>query len=238
MQLLANATYLRYTITMPFARTLMLVLLTTSFDTAQQLYARGNYPEAAKLAAAQNTNPGFTLSARAFNALGEQNKNQKEEHLEAALGYANQAIQLDANQSDAYVERARATGHLAELHGILGALSDGSAQKIKTDLDKALAINPKQPAALAGLAAWHAEISSRNAGWLFKADSKVVQPLCQQATQLTSNPSVFLSCARAFIQLKQFELAKNYLQTALKQKPQDATERFAILESQQEIDKL
>lgn len=63
---------------------------------------------------------------------------------------------------------ARVRGEIARRTGVLQNLR--VAPQLKEWFDRALALEPDNADALAGLALWHLEISEADAGWLYGAD--------------------------------------------------------------------
>jgi len=148
-----------------FVITLALTVATTlaSFGFAatltdvQALYAKGDVSGTVSAGTALNTSAGYVLAAEA-TSLGADllPKNQREAAYAKAEEYARKAVQLDANNPDAYMEVARAVGRLAQFKGVLQSLN--LAGEVKKNLDTALKLNPKLPAAYIALGLWNAEV--------------------------------------------------------------------------------
>lgn len=74
---------------------------------------------------------------------------------------AEHAIAADPNRADAYVQLALAMGLRGRLEDLEAAEEEHLASKGRIAIDKALALEPKNPLALAALGAWHLEIVRR-----------------------------------------------------------------------------
>jgi hypothetical protein len=207
--------------------------LAAVLEDAHRLYVQGQFQAASEAAAALNSAEGYVLAARALGVLAEiRPRKEQELILTNAEQYAATAIKLDARNPDAYVERARASGRLGVLRGVLRALADGTGTRTRSDLQAALELNPRHASAMVGLAAWHAGVVAGGGGWLYGADARRVEPLCVQAIQL--EPGVInhrLECARSFLRLENRSLALTYLRVAVKLVPTDAAERIALQEA-------
>ena len=148
-----------------FVITLALTVATTlaSFGFAatltdvQALYNKGDVSGTVTAGTTLNTSAGYVLAAEA-TSLGADllPQNQREAAYTKAEEYAKKAVQLDANNPDAYMEVARAVGRLAQFKGVLQSLN--LAGEVKKNLDTALKLNPKLPAAYIALGLWNAEV--------------------------------------------------------------------------------
>lgn len=153
-------------------RTLMLSLVLTSAaltpalaqgaasqQAAQALYNQGNWQEAAAAAAALNTSAGFALAAEATTAgAGLSPDAQKKALFQKAQSYADQAVRLDPQNAEAYFEKARAQGRLAQFSGVFESLS--LAKEVKKNLDQAIKLRPNLAGAYVALGLWNATLDS------------------------------------------------------------------------------
>ncbi len=143
------------------ALTLTVSLASSSFAATladvQALYNKGDVAGTVTAGTALNTSAGYVLAAEA-TSLGADAlpQNQRETAYDKAQEYAKKAVQLDANNADAYMEVARAVGRLAQFKGVLQSLN--LAGEVKKNLDTALKLNPKLPAAYIALGLWNAEV--------------------------------------------------------------------------------
>lgn len=126
---------------------------------AQTLYEQGNWQAAASAAAGLNTSAGFALAAEATTAgAGLSPDGQKKAMFQRAQGYADQAIRLDPQNADAYFEKARAQGRLAQFSGVFESLS--LAKEVKRNLDQAVKLRPNMAGAYVALGLWNATLDS------------------------------------------------------------------------------
>ena len=75
-----------------------------------------------------------------------------------AIEYAQEAVELDAGSSEAYLQLAHTLGRYAQTLGTMTALSEGYAEQIRTAIDKAIDLDPRNYQAYLSLGAWHSEI--------------------------------------------------------------------------------
>lgn len=130
-----------------------------SQQSAQDLLDKGNWQEAANAAAALNTSAGYALAARASSMGGSIATGAAAKSLFGkAQDFANKAISLDANNSDAYFELARAQGRLAQTMDPFSQLD--LAKKIKGNLIKALTLDNKLAGAYVALGLWNATLDT------------------------------------------------------------------------------
>ena len=122
---------------------------------------------------------GFVLAAKAasYFAVYQAKDNEKADWFGRAESAARRAIQIDADNAEAYFELARAQGRLSQYRGILESL--GLASSIKE-----LRPNPRHAGAKAALALWHHSLVSKNVGWLYGANGSQIMPLFNEAIQL------------------------------------------------------
>ncbi len=146
---------------------------TAASETPLALYLAGQYGQAEAAGVAENDARGFSIAARAVLA-DEMTRDQPcLDCLKHAEELSRRVIAADPKLPEGHVYLAAAMGYEARIIGDPAARSKGYAQKIKHELDEALAADPNDPWTLAALGSWHIEIA-RSAGsvlarWLFGA---------------------------------------------------------------------
>jgi tetratricopeptide (TPR) repeat protein len=194
--------------------TLLSFVLATTADGDRALDA-GDYQEAinqfqaAVDLRADNVEALYKL-ARAKVYLAESLTGAEAEALYAqAADHARTAIELAPNDPNTHMELARAVGRLAQFKGILQSLN--LAAEVKSELEKALELDPNFGAALHALALWHL-----NVPWLAGGRSAQVRPLFDQSIAAEPEEIVHYSdYGEALIQLGDKEAAKVQLEKAL-----------------------
>lgn len=138
-----------------------------NLEDAQGLLIAGDYVGAAEIAATLESSPGFALAAQALAIQGYEfaPDDEKQDIFIRAMGYAEQAIALDPNNSEAHLQASHAMGRYAQTIGVLEALNEGYAERIREALDQALALDPAKTDAYISLGAWNAEIV-KSAGFM------------------------------------------------------------------------
>jgi len=127
---------------------------------AKALFRDGGFVDAATAAAALDNGPGYALAAEALAIYGHNRapEDQKQDVFKRCWGYAEKAIERDPGLSEAYLQHAHCMGRYAQTIGVLEALNQGFAERIKRALDKSLLLDPNKVGAYLSLGAWHAEI--------------------------------------------------------------------------------
>ena len=195
------------------------------------LVDQGRYLEAYELAQRLGGPEALVLGAKAASlyALYQAKDPEKRAWYERAERLASQAIAKDPNNPEAYFERARALGRLAQYMGILEALAQGMAPRIKGDLEKALKLKPDHAGAMVALALWHFELVQK--GFLVAAtqgaDRNQVEPLMKRAIQLEPEGIIHrVEYARVLAAWGRKEEARKQLEVALSLRPQTAADRY------------
>ena len=136
---------------------------------AEEAYAEGRFLESAELAEALGTSDGHALAAMclALQAQYLAAEDDKPDLVARALTLAEEAIRLDPNNADAYLQSARAIGLHAGIVGNLRAVRQGLGGKTHDLVLAALERAPDEPEAHLGLAGWHADIVA--AGFIARA---------------------------------------------------------------------
>lgn len=155
------------------------VVATASDDglaAAEAAYAEGSFLDCAELAEARGTSGGHALAAKclAFQAEYLAAEDEKPALVEGALALADEAIRLDPDNADAYLQAARALGLHAGIIGNLRAVRQGLGGKSRELVSAALARAPDDAEAHLGVAGWHADIVAAGffARAMFKDASK------------------------------------------------------------------
>lgn len=127
---------------------------------AEEAYAEGRFLESAELAEALGTSDGHALAAMclALHAQYAAAEADKPDLVARALTLADEAIRLDPDNADAYLQSARAIGLHVGIIGNLRAVRQGLAGKTHDLVLAALERAPDEPEAHLGLAGWHADI--------------------------------------------------------------------------------
>jgi hypothetical protein len=127
-------------------------------DVPYALYAAGKYDEAIKAGTEQKTAWGYVVASRAALADAQTRADGCLDCLQRAIKYADHAVSLDNKMPDAHTFRAVAVGYKARLIGMIQARLHNDPKHAKEDLDKALAVDPKNVWALGALGGWNIEI--------------------------------------------------------------------------------
>ena len=143
---------------------------------AEAAYAEGSFLGCAELAEARGTSEGHALAAMclAFQAEYLAAEAGKPPLVERALALADEAIRLDPDNADAYLQSARALGLHAGIIGNLRALRQGLGGRSRDLVSAALERAPDEAEAHLGVAGWHADIVAAGffARAMFKDASK------------------------------------------------------------------
>lgn len=132
--------------------------------TAMAAYRTGNYEQAANISEQAGTAASYAFAAQALIADAISRKDGFcVPCLEKAERLAEHAIDLDPRVIDGYLQDAVAIGFRGRSIGVSQARSEGLAEKARSVLDRAMAIDPTNVWARASLGAWHIEIV-RHAG--------------------------------------------------------------------------
>ncbi len=131
-----------------------------SLEEAERAYIEGRYLDAAEIGEALESSAGLALAADALAVYGYYlaKEDDKQPLFERAMANAREAIQRDASNPEAHLQSAHAMGRYAQTIGVLEALNEGFAEKIREAIDNALLLDPELAPAHLSLAAWHAEI--------------------------------------------------------------------------------
>lgn len=192
-------------------------------DDAMALMADGNFLEAAEVLKNIETSEGFSLAANALAIHGYEiaPDEEKEKLFLRAISYAEKAVELDPDNSEAYLQVSHTLGRYAQIIGVAKALSGGFAEKTKTAMDKAISLDPGNYRAHLSLGSWHAEIVAAAgfmANLLYGANEDDSISSYEKALKLEPKSNVvYFEYAVGLMKLseKNFDLARVHLQTAI-----------------------
>jgi tetratricopeptide (TPR) repeat protein len=126
-----------------------------------------------------------------------------------AADHARAAIAIAPDDPNTHMELARALGRLAQFKGVLQSLN--LAAEVKSELEKALELDPNFGAALHALALWH-----HNVPWLAGGRSAEVRPLFEKSIVAEPEEIVHYSdYGEALIEMGDTATAKTMLEQAL-----------------------
>jgi tetratricopeptide (TPR) repeat protein len=206
------------------------LVLAADLDDAKDLYAKGEFLRASRVAATLETSEGFSFAARALAEYSNTRpKSERDEHYSQCEIYARKAVQQNPKNADGYFEIAVAVGQLANLRDVTYAISSGVPSQIRDNLNTALELNPRHWFAMVVLGRWHAEMTSRGIGWLYGANGGRALELLELAIRTAPKRIlVRVEVALALLVLdkpKYRDRAKAEIQTAVKLEPTDFAER-------------
>ena len=127
---------------------------------ARLAYADGRFLEAAELAEAAGTSEGYALATDCVAKHGFYlaADDEKEALYERAMRLAEEAVRLDADNPEAYLQTAHAVGRYSEGLGPVAALRGGYPGQVRKALETALELDPDMVGAEVSLGGWHAAI--------------------------------------------------------------------------------
>jgi tetratricopeptide (TPR) repeat protein len=129
-------------------------------EQARTLADTGDFQKASEVAAALGDSEGLAFAAASLAVfayeIAEESDSQK--LFLMAIRYAEMAVELDPTSSEAYLQLAHTLGRYAQTLGTLTALSEGYAEQIRSAIDTAIELDPKNYRAYLSLGAWHSEI--------------------------------------------------------------------------------
>ncbi len=130
---------------------------------ARAAYIEGQITEAAQMAKAVGTSERYALAAKSLTIYGRYiaGANEKRLLFEQAMELANKAIQANPNNSEAYLELARAMGRHSHQICKLKAATENYAKKTRQAIENAIRINPESASAYVSLGRWHVGIIAR-----------------------------------------------------------------------------
>lgn len=217
----------------------MLVLVGTagaqSIEEARTEYAEGRFVEAADRAQGLDTSEGYALASNALAIYGYYiaPDNEKESVFRRAVELARMAIMLDAANPEAHLQLAHAMGRRAQVTGVLEALHEGYAGKVRDAIQEALRLAPDMAAAHMSFAAWHSGVISNGgliAALLYGASEDEALAHFERAVELAPEEKVvLLEYAFGLLSLDEEEYggkARNLLKRATSLPQKDAHDRI------------
>ncbi|MFN3265515.1 MAG: hypothetical protein ACK41E_01630 [Deinococcales bacterium] len=214
-----------------------------TLETARALYTKGNFKEAAMLAADIQTAPAQAFAARANSTYALTVPENKQEPLYVqSEKYARKGVELEPKNPDANFEVARALGRLSQLRGVLAALTQGLGVQIRERLEAALASNPKHAESLIAYGLWHAEIVNKGVGWLYGASPEAALDFFERG--IKNDPESIIAkveYAHGLILIdkkKYISKAINLLEQAIQLKPKDAADVLDLARAKRDLEAL
>jgi tetratricopeptide (TPR) repeat protein len=190
---------------------------TEAFDNQKAL---DSFLKAAKLAPADDD--VLWRISRSYVDIGEHmpsaTKEEKEKQLEfyqKSLDYAEQAVKANPSNAMAYTRRAIANGRVALFMGIWNSIS--LVKQVKADCEKAIQMNPSEPAAYYVLARTHAKLCEKPKmiRWpLGLSWANLDEAVQYYEKSISLRPSFImyrLDAARTYIEREEFAKAKDQL---------------------------
>jgi tetratricopeptide (TPR) repeat protein len=203
----------------------------------------GRFQEAYEAGLRLGTPEALALAAKgaSFYALYQAKDEEKRTWFERAEKAASQAIAKAPDYPEGYFERARALGRLSQYKGILEALAEGLAPRIRSDLERTLRLKPDHPGAMVALALWHFELVQK--GWLVAttqgADRSRVEPLMKKAIELEPDGIIHrVEYARVLAAWGKKEEARKQLEVALSLPAKTAADRYDQERARRELAQL
>lgn len=200
---------------------------------ARTLYAEGAYRAAAEAARASDSAMGYALATQitchfARFVAPEQDRLAL---FETAKGWALRAVDMAPDNAFVQVQAAHALGRYSQEIGVMKALTESMADRVREHIDRALDLDPDNALAHMLLANWHAEIID-SAGFvgrmIYGAEASEVLAHYQRAVALAPNNLLIrLEYAGAALKVDEDEhkeLARQQLQHATSLEPQTALE--------------
>jgi hypothetical protein len=144
-------------------------------------------------------------------------KDKQLQTYEKALQFANKAVAADPNGSMGYARRAIANGRIALFKGVWESLD--LVKKTRADCEKAIALDPNNASAYYVLGRTHMKVSEKpkiirwplGLGWA-NLDDAVKN--YEKAIALRPDFIMYrLDCARAYIELEEYDKARAHLDT-------------------------
>lgn len=130
----------------------------TTLENVRQEYVHGNYGQAERDGVLVNSSDSLAIAARAALADVALRDTPCMDCLKRAERYANQAISIDPENSDAQTWLAVTLGYEGRLVGKLRARWQDLPGRARHALDAAIAADPDNAFAVAGLGGWNIEI--------------------------------------------------------------------------------
>jgi uncharacterized tellurite resistance protein B-like protein len=138
----------------------MMVTAAAPYEDAARLYEKGEFLDAASLAASDNTASSLALAARAYlaYAIYKADPAQRATEVQKGAALASKALTLDPNHVEAHLQLVVALYQKGRAATPIGAYFRGYAEEARSHLDTALRLEPENPWVHSALGGWHFEV--------------------------------------------------------------------------------
>ena len=198
------------------------VYASEALEEAQSLAAKGDFLNASVIASELGNSEGFAFAAASLAVYGYEMaaEPEKDKLFVTAITYAEKAVELDPNSSEAYLQVAHTLGRYAQTLGTMTALSEGYAERIREAIDRAIALDAQNYRAFLSLGAWHSEVIAAGfmAWLLYGADEDESLEAYSTALELAPNDNnVHFQYAVGLLKLDEDNLSEAlaYLESAV-----------------------
>ena len=216
-------------------------------DQARNLFAVGDYLPAAEMARATGRAEGLAMATQITCYYGRYVASEEERLTlyESAVEMAAAALELDATSAFIEVQNAHALGRYSQQIGVMEAISEGLAGKIREHIDAALTLDADNDSAHMLLANWHTAILN-NAGFIgrmvYGADEDEVFAHYAEAIRVAPTTlQIRVEYARTVLELDadaHATLAREHLNVALSLPIETAFEELLRIEATKLLDGL
>ncbi|MDA9654958.1 hypothetical protein N9T15_00710 [Pelagibacteraceae bacterium] len=201
-----------------------------NLNAAKQEFVNGNYDKSILLASKINTAEAMIFLSRTISIYTNFFKNgekAKESYMKA-YNISKKALSISENNTLAYTEAAHALGRYGQEIGIMSAITEGIATRVKTYLDKALGLDDNNIIANLSKGLWHAEIVNQAghvlARGMYGAKSETARMHFTKVINLNSNDSsddiaILYELSYGYLlsgEKKDLEISKAYIEKLLK----------------------
>ena len=194
-------------------------------NVAKQEFVNGNYNKSILLASKINTVESMIFLSRTisiYTNFFKKGDEAKESYLKA-YNISKKALLINENNTLAYTEAAHALGRYGQEIGIMSAITEGIATRVKTYLDKALTLDNNNIIANLSKGLWHAEIVNQAgdvlARGVYGAKSETARMHFSKVINLDSNDiAILYELSYGYMLLgekKDLEISKAYLEKLL-----------------------
>ena len=194
-------------------------------NAAKQEFVNGNYDKSILLASKINTVESMIFLSRTisiYTNFFKKGDEAKESYLKA-YNISKKALLINENNTLAYTEAAHALGRYGQEIGIMSAITEGIATRVKKYLDKALDLDDNNIIANLSKGLWHAEIVNQAgdvlARGVYGAKSETARMHFSKVINLDSNDiAVLYELSYGYMLLgekKDLEISKAYIKKLL-----------------------
>ena len=168
---MGNITRKLVTLTLVFFIFTRFIFAEDSLSKARKLFLKGEYEKAILISEQIKTSEAKVFQSRVISIYTHFYKNSEQAKKSYLNSYkvSKEAISLDKNNAEAYVEAAHSLGRYGQEIGIMAAITKGIADRVKKYLDTALLINNENIIANLSKGIWHAEIVNQAGKTIAKA---------------------------------------------------------------------